>query len=270
MHPILFNIPFFSGFKLHTYGLLVALAFLAGMSWVSHESKRVGEPPQKLMDLCFYIVISAIIGSRIFYVLFEDSDFWGNPLSFFKIWEGGLVFHGGLLFAIAFSVGYVHRHHLNFWRVADIFSPGIAIGHAIGRIGCYMAGCCYGKPAQEGFFWTSTFPPIEGSLAPSGIPLYPIQLMEALAEGLIFLTLILIRKKKQFDGQILLLYLILYSLVRFGLDFLRDELSKDTFLSSLIKAPLSDAQIISLGLILTALFLWILRSRTIRLHEEKI
>jgi phosphatidylglycerol---prolipoprotein diacylglyceryl transferase len=257
MHPVLFTIPLFGGLKLHTYGLMVAIAFLVGIAWVGHEAKRVGEPPEKLTDLCFYIVVAAIVGSRLFYVIEEEPGFWRHPLDFFKIWEGGLVFYGGLIGAVAVSIWYMRRHRLNFWKVADIFMPGVALGHVFGRLGCFSAGCCYGRPAPAGFPMAVTFPPDPNGLAPAGVPLYPSQLFESAAELVIFLILLSFRKKKKFDGQVMLLYLILYSISRTILEFYRGDLER----GFLFGHTLSVAQFVSLLIALAAMILWAVRLR---------
>lgn len=258
MYPVLFTIPILGGLKLHAYGLLVALGFLAGLFWVGREARRLGEPANKLMDLSFYIILAAIVGSRLFYVFSEGQEFWNHPLDFFKIWEGGLVFYGGLIGAVLVSVWFLRKHRLNFWKVADIFMPGVALGHAIGRVGCFAAGCCYGKAAPEGLNWAVTFPENPDNLAPAGIPLYPTQLMEAGGELVIFLILVLFRKKKKFDGQVLLLYLILYSILRGLLEIFRGDLAR----GFVYDHTLSVAQLISGLMVLASVILWVLRSRT--------
>lgn len=263
MYPVLFTIPFTGGLRLHTYGLMVALGFLVGLFWVGRESKRVGLPSEKLMDLAFYIIVSAIVGSRLFYVLVEDpSMFWSHPLDVFKVWEGGLVFYGGLLGAVATSAWYMWRHQLNFWKVADIFMPGVAIGHAIGRLGCFAAGCCYGKPAPHAAWWTIIFPSEGEGLAPGGTPLYPTQLMESGAELAIFLFLVYLSRKKKFDGQILLMYLILYSIIRIILEFYRGD-----FVRGFIVGGMSTSQFVSFVLIISAIVCWVLRSRKTTLNH---
>ncbi|MFO1518146.1 MAG: prolipoprotein diacylglyceryl transferase [bacterium] len=257
MYPVLFTLPIFDGVKLHTYGFMVALGFLMGIFWVGYEARRLGQPADKLMDLCFYIVISAIVGSRVFYMVAEVPEFWKQPLDFFKIWEGGLVFYGGLIGAVATSAWYMRRHHLNFWKVADIFIPGVALGHVFGRIGCFAAGCCYGRPAPEHFPFSVTFPTNPESLAPAGVPLYPTQLMEAGGELLIFLILVFLRKKKKFDGQVLLLYLILYPILRISLEFFRGDLARGFIFGH----TFSVAQFLSLSFVLAAIIIWWMRAR---------
>jgi len=257
VYPVLFTIPLFGGLKLHTYGLMVATGFLLGITWVGYEAKRLKIPPEKLMDLCFYIVVAAILGSRLDYMLESEPQFYRHPLDFFKIWQGGLVFQGGLIGAVLVSIWYVRRHQLNFWKVADIFMPGVALGHVFGRIGCFSAGCCYGRPAPLGFPLSVIFPSNPECLAPSGIPLYPTQLMESFAELCIFLILVWFRKKKKFDGQVMLLYLILYSIVRIMLEFFRGDLTRKFPLGHWV----SDAQILSFSFIAIAVIIWLIRSR---------
>jgi phosphatidylglycerol:prolipoprotein diacylglycerol transferase len=263
VHPVIFTIPILGGIKLHTYGLMVALGFLVGIAWVAYEAKRVGEPPEKLMDLCFYVVVAAILGSRLYYMLESEPDFWRRPLDFFKIWQGGLVFQGGLIGAVLVAIWYLRRHRLSFWKVADIFIPGVAIGHAFGRIGCFSAGCCYGRPAPVGFPLSVIFPSNPECLAPSGVPLYPTQLMESFAELCIFLILVWFRKKKKFDGQVMLLYLILYSIVRICLEFLRGDQTRSFEIGQALRIGhvFSNAQILSFSFIAFAVIIWMVRSR---------
>ena len=257
MYPILFNIPILGGLRLHTYGLMVAIGFLAGILWVSMRARKEGLPPEKMMDLCFYIVLSAIFGSRLVYALAEDTALITHPLDFFKIWEGGLVFYGGLIAAVLTSGFYLWKHQLNFWKVSDIFVPGVALGHAFGRIGCFMAGCCYGKPVLDHPWWAIIFPENPDSLAPSGLALYPTQLLESGAEFILFGILVYASRQKKFDGQILLMYLILYSIVRSVLEIFRGDLSRGFVFNS----PLSTSQFISLILVIVSIILWVWRAR---------
>ncbi len=264
MYPVLFTIPLMGGLKLHSYGLMVALGFLVGIFWVGREAKRVGMPADKLMDLAFYIIVSAIVGSRLLYVLIEDPQIlWTQPLDFFKVWEGGLVFYGGLIGAVATSAWYMKRHQLNFWKVADIFMPGVAIGHAIGRLGCFAAGCCYGRPVDHPAWWAVIYPTEGEGLAPGGTPLFPTQLMESGAELAIFLILVYYSRKKKFDGQILLMYLILYSIIRIVLEFFRGD-----FVRGFIVGGVSTSQFVSIFLILAAIGCWIFRSRATSLSKS--
>src|SRR4030043_1413495 len=197
MHPILFR---FGPLTIHTYGLLVAVGFLIGLGFAVRQARKEGTPADKIIDLGFYILLSAIIGLRLFFILINASHYIKNPLDIFKIWEGGLVFYGGVLLAVPTAIWYVKKNGLGIWRTADVFAPSIAIGHALGRLGCFFAGCCYGKTA-EALPWAVRFTYSE-SLAQIGIPLHPTQLYESAGEFINFLILIALRKNKAFKGQL--------------------------------------------------------------------
>jgi phosphatidylglycerol---prolipoprotein diacylglyceryl transferase len=263
MHPVLFEIPFFGGLTIYTYGVLVALGFLAGMLWVGYEAKRVGEDPARATDLVFYVILAAIIGSRIVYVLVSDRQhFFQDPLSFFRIWEGGLVFYGGLIGATAVSIWYTRYHRRSFWVYADIFSPAIALGHAFGRIGCLMAGCCHGRPAPMETWWTLNFPVHAQGFAPPGIPLYPTQPMESLTALTIFLVLFLLRRFQRFRGEMFVYYLALYGCARIVLEQYRGDAVRGHLLGGL----LSTSQLISIGLLVAAAGIWCWQRRRGRIR----
>ncbi|MEW6215191.1 MAG: prolipoprotein diacylglyceryl transferase [Nitrospirota bacterium] len=221
MHPILFKL---GPLTIHTYGVLVAAGFLLGLGLAVRQARKEGIPSDKIVDLGFYTLLSAIIGSRLFFVIINANHYLKNPIEIFKIWEGGLVFYGGILFTVPIAVWYIKKNAFGVWSTADLFAPSIAIGHAIGRLGCFVAGCCYGKPA-EGLPWAVTFTNPE-SLARIGIPLHPTQLYESAGELINFLILIILRKYKSFNGQLFLTYLLLYSVLRFIVEFFRGDVSR--------------------------------------------
>jgi phosphatidylglycerol:prolipoprotein diacylglycerol transferase len=228
MHPELFKI---GPLTIHTYGVLVAAGFLLGLSLAVRQAGKEGIPPNKIVDLGFYILLSALIGSRLFYVMINASHYMKNPLDVFKVWEGGLVFYGGLLCTIPVVLWYVKKNALGVWNTADFFAPSLAIGHAIGRVGCFYSGCCYGKPA-EGLPWAVTFTDPQ-SLALIGVPLHPTQLYESLGEFIVFFILIILRKYKSFNGQLFMTYIILYSVLRFIVEFYRGDVARG-FITPLI------------------------------------
>ena len=221
MHPVLFKL---GPLTIHTYGVLVAIGFLLGIGLAVRQAKKEGIPSYKIVDLGFYILLSAIIGSRLFFIFINAGHYIKNPLDIFKLWEGGLVFYGGILFAIPTVIWYAKKNDLALWSTADVFAPSIAIGHSIGRIGCFFAGCCYGKPA-EGLPWAVTFTNPQ-SLAQIGIPLHPTQLYESAGEFVSFLILITLRRYKSFDGQLFLTYVLLYSVLRFIVEFFRGDMGR--------------------------------------------
>ncbi len=253
MYPILFKID---PITLHTYGLILAIAFLSGISLAVRQAKLEGEDPQKIFDLCFYLVLAAIIGSRILFVLINYSFYIKNPLNIFKIWRGGLVFYGGLIGALAVGVFYIKKYGLSLWKISDILAPSIALGQAIGRLGCFFAGCCYGKPALVS--WAVTFTDPE-SLAPLHIARHPVQLYSSAAALLVFSILLVIYRKHKFRGQVFFSYVTLYSIDRFALEFLRGD---ERGFINILGHILSTSQVISiLAFILGLSMLFFLRKR---------
>lgn len=239
----------FGPFTLHTYGMLVALGFVAALLVVMRGSRREGLPTEPVLDLAFVAVLAAIVGSRLLYVLFNLREYLANPLGIFKIWEGGLVFHGGLLLAIPACLAFVRRSNLPAWATADVFAPAIALGQAIGRIGCFAAGCCYGAPWDPPFCVTFTHPE---ALAPLNVPLFPSQLF-AFASGLVvFAALAAYRPHRRAPGQVFWLYLVLASAARLAEDAFRGTDAKLAVLPWL-----SATQAISLGIGIVALLLFL-------------
>ncbi|MBF0496689.1 MAG: prolipoprotein diacylglyceryl transferase [Deltaproteobacteria bacterium] len=206
---------------IHTYGVLVATAFLAGVGLAMREARRLGQDPTKVMDLSLYIVISAIVGSRLLYVLLKFDYYIKKPLNVFMIWEGGLVFYGGLIGALIVGLWYMRRHGLNMWLTCDIFAPSLPLGQAIGRLGCFSAGCCYGSPTDVP--WAVTFTNPETLASPLGVPIHPTQLYSSAIGLVIFLILMLMRKHKKFDGQLVWTYVVLSGIGRFFDEFCRAD-----------------------------------------------
>lgn len=257
MFPILFKIPFID-FPIHGYGVLVAAGFLVGSWVVQYESRRAGEDPARAMDLVFYILIAAIFGSRIVYVLVsEPHKVLENPLYLFRIWEGGLVFYGGFIGAVLISIWYFRKHRLPAWKYADFFAPALALGHGIGRLGCVLTGCCYGRPMLNDTWYALVFPLNPNSLAPGAIPLYPTQLMESGAEFLLFgLTMFLLRRKK-IDGQVITIYVMGYAFSRFLIESLRGDAVRGFLFNGL----LSTSQLIAIILFAIGYGLYLYRGR---------
>ncbi|MBI4691631.1 MAG: prolipoprotein diacylglyceryl transferase [Nitrospirae bacterium] len=218
MHPELIKI---GPLTIHTYGVLIASGFLLGLALAVREARKQLIEPDKIIDLGFYVLLAAILGSRLFFVLINLQHYLKNPFAIFKIWEGGLVFYGGVIFAVPTAVWLIRKKGLDLWKTADIFAPSLPIGHAIGRLGCFGAGCCYGKPA-EGIPWAVTFSD-PACLARQGVPLHPTQLYESAGEFINFLLLIMLRRHQSFKGQLFWTYLLLYSVLRFIVEFFRGD-----------------------------------------------
>ncbi|MDO8644631.1 MAG: prolipoprotein diacylglyceryl transferase [bacterium] len=252
MLPILFTIPLLGGIPIYTYGVLVAIGFLVGISWTGHEAKKAGVNPDFIIDLAFYVVVAGIVGSRILYILVGWEHYLASPLEIFMIWKGGLVFYGGLIGAILMTWFYSRYKKQRFLLSADLLIPGVALGHVFGRLGCFAAGCCYGKPVLGAPFWALRFPEITTTLAPTGIDLYPSQLMESASNLVLFILLVLIRKRKKFEGQIILSYVVLYGVARSTLELFRGDKIRGFVIADI----LSTSQTISLLMILGALVLY--------------
>ena len=215
MHPVLIEL---GPLKIFTYGFFLALAFLSAIYVGGREAQRTGLPVGRYYDLCFYMVLAALVGSRLVFVLFDLPTFLANPLKIFALWEGGLVFHGGVLLGMIVALYYMKVAHLP-WRLSlDALAYGTPLGQFFGRIGCFMAGCCYGTPANLPWAVTFTAP---GTLCPLREPLHPAQLYEALLALGVFGILNVLRTRKRFDGQLVLTYFGLAGLVRFLVEFFR-------------------------------------------------
>ena len=219
MYPILFRLD---GFTIYSYGFFLILGIVVSGILAIQKVRKVGLPVpfERAVDLFFYSLLSAVVGSRILFVLINFHLYRENPSRIFKIWEGGLVFYGGLILAIGVSIGYMRRYRLPILRLFDLIAPLLALGLFFGRIGCYFAGCCYGK--ETSLFWGVIFTD-PNSLAQLNVPLHPTQLYDA-ANGLaIFLFLLWKEKRKAFDGQIFFWFLLLYSITRFLIEMLRGD-----------------------------------------------
>ncbi len=244
MFPTLFH---WGGFSLHAYGLFIAVGFLLGIGLALKEARRQGLPGERILDLSLVIIISAIIGSRLLYTIIHYPQYLKAPLSIFKIWEGGLVFFGGLILAFIAGGWYIKKVGLPFWKTADLLAPSLALGQVFGRLGCLAAGCCYGRPTDVP--WAITFSDPE-SLAPTGIALHPTQLYESGAALVLFLLLILLRRKEFFVGQLIVVYLFFSGWARWAIEFFRGD-----YRGNLLGGGWSDTQYLSGLIILFSLFL---------------
>ena len=251
MHPVLIK---FGEFAIYTYGFFIAVGFLAGIYLAKREAGRVGVNADAVVDLSFYIILSALIGSRVFYVFTNPDVFRENPMEVFKLWNGGLVFYGGFIFALITAFITIRIKKLDLWKIADIIAPAIPIGQFFGRLGCFFAGCCYGKSCE--LPWAVTFSNPE-SLAPTGIPVHPTQLYHALGSLLVFSVLWLYRTRKKFDGQLFWMYVAGYGAVRAFLEIFRGDDRGDFYFNGL----LSISQVIGILMVLLGTAMLILLRR---------
>ncbi|MGA2005122.1 MAG: prolipoprotein diacylglyceryl transferase [Terriglobales bacterium] len=256
MFPRLFH---FGSFYLPTYGVLVASGVLLGL-WISvRNSEKQGISGDDAWNLGIYMVLAGIIGAKILYVINDWSSYANNWREIFSIntLQAGGVFSGGLLAALAVGAWYMRTHHMPPLRTMDAFAPGLAFGHVLGRFGCFSAGCCYGKPTDH--FWGVTFTnPLAHlvSETPLGVRLQPTQLIEAAAEFFNFVLLMWLLKRKKFDGEVFALFMILYGVERFFIEFLRGDEGRGEVFGGLM----SGTQLIAIGLVIIGGFIWWLRS----------
>ena len=261
MFPELFKIPGI-GVTIHTYGFLLAIAFILALWLTARFAERDGLPKNRVYDLGLYILLSALVGAKVVMLITEWNELggWRRVFSLDLLSSGG-VFYGGLLFALVTSIFLMKIWRLPWRKAADAFAPGIAMGHAIGRLGCFSAGCCWGKPTNSwiGVHFTEKASELTGvpvTNTETGLPLYlvPTQLIEAVINVLIFVFLLWLRKRRQFDGQIIFAYLMIYSVARFTIEFWRGDLRGELF-------GLSTSQLISVVMFPLALLLMIYFSR---------
>lgn len=208
--------------KIHTYGFLLALGVAFGLWFVYVQAKKQGLDANRLMDFSFYTIIVSLIGAKLVLLIGNFSYYVKYPGELFSLARSGGVFQGGLAMGVIFAIIYMRRHHIPLWKSSDLIAPALALGHAFGRIGCFAAGCCYGRECR--LPWGVTFHN-EYANKITGLPLdkimHPTQLYEAFLNLANFLILFAALKKKKFDGQIFSLYIINYSVIRYFTEFFR-------------------------------------------------
>src|SRR3954452_10649393 len=193
MHPRLFEIPISSlpfigrlgEITVYTYGVLLAAAYLLGLKLAMVRAKSRGLDQTRVLDLGIYIIISALVGAKLLLLITDFRSFVNTPSELLSLARSGGVFYGGLILAVLLALWSVRRIGLPLWTTCDVFAPGIALGHVVGRMGCFFAGCCYGKPTDVPWAITFTNPYAAANVGtPLNIPLHPTQLYEAGAEAL--------------------------------------------------------------------------------------
>lgn len=299
MHPILLRL---GDVDLPSYGASMAVGFMAAILLGVRGARRQGISTERILDLSFWILAAALLGSRLLFIATNLGNYarlcvtgsgqaarsvaqWLHDCTrALHLWEGGYVYYGGLIAAVLVSVWFARRHGINFFKLADLVIPLVALGHFFGRLGCFFAGCCYGKPTES--VLGVVFP--MGSLAHHEMlaqgtlalgsnvtpALHPTQLYEALAELCIFALLLLISRYRAYYGQVLVTYLVMYPATRFFIELFRGDpdrgylLSIDTpGLNRLLGLPaqstslLSTSQAMGLICILIALVLHRARKR---------
>ncbi|ACX52059.1 prolipoprotein diacylglyceryl transferase [Ammonifex degensii KC4] len=241
MHPILFHL---GPLTIYSYGAMLALAVLVGLWIAQKEALRRKVDPDFMPTLAFWAVLAGLIGARLAYVVVDWSHFASNPVEILFIWDGGLTFYGAVILAVPVALWLARRWRLPFGTVADLVAVAAAAGYPIARIGCFLNGCCYGKPTN--LPWAVAFPF-------DGIPRHPTQLYSSFAGLIIFLILWRWRSKESFPGELALLYLALYCVYRFFIEFFR--------VTPLVGSWLNLGQVASLILLGLTLVTWLVLRR---------
>jgi phosphatidylglycerol:prolipoprotein diacylglycerol transferase len=258
MYPELFHI---GNFPINTYGVFLALAFLCAILISVKLAARDGLPREKIYDLCLWMLLASLVGSK-FLMLFTEPEYREHPLQLLSLdfLRSGGVFYGGLIGAVTVGYFLMRRYQLPWWKTADACAPGIALGNFFGRQGCFAAGCCWGKPTT--LPWGVKFSELGHEI--TGVPadafLHPTQLYESFSMLIVFFFLLWLHRRRRFSGQVILAYALLYSVIRFAIEFVRADPRGDVFgLTSL--TGLSTSQIISLPVAVISLVVLVHRWR---------
>src|SRR2546428_6053391 len=214
MYPRLFEL---GPITLYTYGVLLATAYLVGLKLAMVRAKARGLDANRVLDLGIYIIISALVGAKLLLLVTDFRTFKADPRELLTLARSGGVFYGGLILADVVALVYILKVGLPLWTTTDVFAPGIALGHVVGRFGCLFAGCCYGKPTTLPWGITFTDPFAAANVGtPLGIPLHPTQLYEAGAELVILGVLLATESRgRRFAGRTFWLYMLLYGCSRY-------------------------------------------------------
>ena len=259
MHPRLLTTPFYT---LRTFGVLLAIAYVTAYWWMMREGRRQRLDVEALGSLGVWAIVGAIVGARVLMVVRSFSDYVARPSELLSpsLLVAAGDFYGGFIGALILSAIFFRRNpQLPFWRAADVCAPAIALGQAIGRIGCLMAGDDFGSTTT--LPWGVTFTdPDAASIggAPLGVPLHPVQLYESIVCLILFVVLVRLSRHKRFDGEVILAYTVLYAVARFALEFLRGDADRGFVFGGM----LSTSQFIAAILAPAAIVLWIRRRRT--------
>jgi len=229
MHPVLFHI---GPFPVYTYGVMVSLGFIVGYYLLLYWADQEGVPERNIVDLFLILVAASMVGARATFVLTYPEHFRHDWLEAFRVWKGGLTILGGALLAFVVFLLYCRRHRLNTLLVFDLFSPCIALGLVIGRLGCLGYGCCYGRPTT--LPWGLVFPNTDPLTPP--VPRHPTQIYTSLCMVVIFLVLRWFRSRPHVDGTVTVLFVYCYSLYRMAIETLREDVANERYLFGLTLA----------------------------------
>jgi phosphatidylglycerol:prolipoprotein diacylglycerol transferase len=252
MYPRLLE---FGPMTVYTYGVLLASAYLLGLKLATVRAHTRGLDAARVLDLGIYIIVSALVGAKLLLLVTDFQSFLADPRELLTLARSGGVFYGGLILAVVVALWYIRHAGLPLWTTCDVFAPGIALGHVVGRFGCLFAGCCYGTPTNTPWAVTFTDPFTAANVGtPLHVPLHPTQLYEAGAELLILgLLLFSERRGRRFAGRTFWLYLLLYAGSRYVIEIFRGDergtvgmFSTSQFIS-IILVPLSIGMLLYLA-----------------------
>lgn len=247
MYPILLQ---FGSFKLYSWGFLLAVAVIIGTYLVMRRSDKYGYTADNVLDLAIYLVLGGLIGARLFFVfVYEPAYYLQNPWKIIALWEGGMVFYGGFIGGFLAGLWYIKRKNWDFWPLADLFAPSLALGYGIVRIGCFLNGCCYGKPTSSK--WGVIFPELDHLYR------YPTQIYSSLLGFALFAFLVWLQKRKQFSGQVFLAFVLLYGIGRTVIESFRENL--------LVLGPITVAQLVSFFVFVLAFVFYVIKK-----HQNKL
>jgi phosphatidylglycerol:prolipoprotein diacylglycerol transferase len=246
VHPIAF---YLGSLPIRWYGIMMAVAFLAGLWTASRRARLVNVSSEVITDVTVWLMGGSIIGARFVYVTtYWKQEFAGGPFSeVFMIQHGGLVFYGGLIGAAVAGIGYLWWKQLPIWKIADILAPSIALGSAFGRVGCLLNGCCYGRECD--LPWAIHFPPTHET---HGLPVHPTEIYDGLLNLLLYAGLAWLFRRRKFDGEILALYLIGYAICRSIVEFFRGDYPPDHIHAGMF----TPAQLLSVPILLAGVAAW--------------
>ena len=222
MYPKLFEL---GPFTVYTYGVLLAVSYLLGLKLAMSRGKARGLDSNRVLDLGIYIIIAALVGAKLLLLIVDFDQYKSNPAELLSLARSGGVFYGGLILAVAVAFWYIAKHGMPFWTTCDVFAPGIALGHVTGRLGCFAAGCCYGRPTDVPWGVIFTNPLAAAQVGtPLGIRLHPTQLYEAGAELLILIVLLATEKRgRKFPGRTFWSYMFFYAVSRYIIEIYRGD-----------------------------------------------
>jgi phosphatidylglycerol:prolipoprotein diacylglycerol transferase len=245
-------------FHIATYGVMCALGMILGLTVVFRLARQQGLDPDKMWNLGVLVIFAGIVGAKILYIINEWGTTFRSVGDIFSLgtMQAGGVFSGGLVLAIIAAVWYLRKNNISFLRATDVFAPGLALGHAFGRVGCFAAGCCYGRETSVPWGVIFTNPKAqEITGTPLGVRIHPTQLYEMVAELINFAILYYLATRKKFEGEVIGLYLFLYGIQRFIIEFYRGDPGRGVLFGGMI----SGTQLISIGLVITGGILWMRR-----------